>query len=67
MAYPTEDKHVRYLKYVEDVSLGDRPGPQMTKDEWRKTQERQDIRAKQLKSDRDQRDPNAPSIYRSEY
>lgn len=37
MAYPGEDEHVEYLKYLEEHSLGEHEGPRMSKDEWRKT------------------------------
>lgn len=64
MAYPGENEHTEYLKYVEEISLGDRPGPQMTKDEWRKSRIEEQSKTQERKKDRD---PTAPSIYNREY
>ena len=52
MALPGENEHVEYLKYVEEISLGDRPGPQMSKDEWRKQRQAQEVSKVQKKTDR---------------
>jgi hypothetical protein len=36
MAYPGENEHTDYLKYIEEWSLGERQGKKMNKEEWRK-------------------------------
>ena len=65
MALPGENEHVDYLKYVEEISLGDRPGPQMTKEEWRKKRQAEEASKNQKKEDRTPR--MGPSIYKREY
>ncbi len=46
MAYPGEKENVAYLQYVERVSTGDEPGPQLSKEEWRKKQQQTQAAAK---------------------
>lgn len=41
MALPGEPEHLEYLQYVENVSNGEEPGPQLTKEEWRKRRKQQ--------------------------
>ena len=65
MAYPKEDEHIDYLKYVERISLGDEPGPQMTKEEWRKQRQAQEAVKEQKKQDRTPR--LGPSINSREW
>jgi hypothetical protein len=35
VAYPGENEHTDYLKYIEEWSLGERRGKKMNKEEWR--------------------------------
>lgn len=59
MALPFEQEHVAYLQYVERWSLGEEPGPKLSKPEWRKRRKKGDSdAAKDLNGDGESEGPN---------